>query len=155
MTEVAVRFVDVYPVRWRDGTLEALTLRRSPAVRCGGAWETVHGHIEAGEKPVDAALREFREETGLTPLRCYNLSRLESFYLHRTDQVALIPVFAMVADPAAEVTLSHEHDAHRWLPVAEAVGVLAWPRERRALEDLAVLLAAGDAGALEAVLRVS
>jgi len=32
-----------------------------------GSWETVHGTIEPGETPVQASLRELREETGLVP----------------------------------------------------------------------------------------
>lgn len=129
-------------------------LRRAPSVRCAGAWETVHGHIEEGEAPVAAALRELAEETGLAPIRFYNLSRVESFYLHRLDQVALIPCFSAVVEPAAAVRLSREHDEARWLPIGEAAGAVAWPRERRALADVAVLLAGGDAGRLEDVLRV-
>ncbi len=79
---------------------------------------------------------------------------MESFYLHRTDQVALIPVFAAVIDSRAQVVLSAEHDGWRWLPLADAGCELAWPRERRALEDIAVLLRSGSAGPLEDVLRV-
>ena len=101
-----------------------------------------------------AALRELAEETGLAPTRFYNLSRVESFYLHRVDQVALIPAFAAIVDFGAAVRLSEEHDAFRWLPTAEAMTTLAWPRERRALADLAILLGTGDAGPLEDVLRI-
>jgi len=136
------------------GGLEALVLRRGPAVRCSGAWETVHGHIEPGEAPVAAALRELAEETGLTPIRLYNLSRVESFYLHRLDQVALIPCFAAVVDPTAATRLSAEHDDARWLPIDRAATEVAWPRERRALADVAILLAGGEAGPLDDVLRV-
>jgi predicted NUDIX family NTP pyrophosphohydrolase len=32
-----------------------------------GAWTIPKGQIEAGEEPLDAALREFVEETGMTP----------------------------------------------------------------------------------------
>ena len=134
--------------------METLLLRRSPAVRCTGAWESVHGHIETGERSVDAALRELKEETGLAPVRLYNLSRAEFFYLHRTDEVALIPAFGCVVDPAAAVALSAEHDDHRWVAIDQALKTLAWPRERRAVADLVVLLGSGDAGPLEDVLRI-
>lgn len=129
-------------------------MRRSGAVRCPGAWEAVHGHIEPGETPVAAAVRELREETGCAAERLYNLSRMEAFYLHKTDQIALIPVFAAVLAPEAVVFVSNEHQAARWLPLAQAQRELAWPRERRGLEDVAVLLGSGNAGPLEDVLRV-
>jgi 8-oxo-dGTP pyrophosphatase MutT (NUDIX family) len=39
----------------------------------------VHGHIEDGEHPWQAAQRELQEETGLSPERLYNHSRVETF----------------------------------------------------------------------------
>lgn len=134
--------------------METLLLRRSAAVRCAGAWESVHGHIESGEGAVEAAERELREEAGLVAVRLYNLSRAEYFYLHRSDEVALIPAFAGVVDAEAPVALSSEHDDYRWLGISEALQTLAWPRERRAVADLVVLLGPGDAGPLEDVLRI-
>ena len=57
--------VDVYVLRPVAGGWEALCLRRAPADRSPGTWETVHGHILEGETPVAAAVRELAEETGL------------------------------------------------------------------------------------------
>ncbi|HET7295566.1 MAG TPA: NUDIX domain-containing protein, partial [Gemmatimonadales bacterium] len=101
-----------------------------------------------------AALREIREETGLEPARLYNVSRVEAFYRHRTDAIALIPVFACFVDGAAAARHSAEHDGFAWLAPAAATARLSWPRERRALEDVLSILASGDAGLLEDVLRV-
>jgi dihydroneopterin triphosphate diphosphatase len=129
-------------------------LRRAAGGRCPGSWEAVHGHIEADERPAEAAVRELHEETGLTPLRLYNLSRMESFYLHRTDEVALVPVFVAFMPPDATVRLGPEHDHWEWLAPETARRRFAWPREARALEDILVLLGGGDAGAVEDVLRV-
>ena len=154
MTSFRTAFVDVYPIRGNGRDLEVLTLRRAADGRCAGSWEVVHGSIESGETPAEAALRELREETGLAPERFYNLSRLEAFYRHRTDEVAFIPVFAAFM-AGREVRLSAEHDAFAWLPFADAKPRLAWPRERRALEDIEVLLRDGGAGSLEDVLRIA
>ena len=153
MTTFRVAFVDLYPIRPGPAGLETLVLRRAKAGRCPGAWEAVHGRIEDGESPTQAALRELREETGLAPARLYNLSRVESFYRHAADEVGFIPVFAAFV-PDGEVRLSDEHDAFPWLSLRAAAGRLAWPRERRALDDIEVMLAKGDAGPLEDVLRI-
>jgi 8-oxo-dGTP pyrophosphatase MutT (NUDIX family) len=154
VTDARVRLVDVYVVRRGAAGLEVLVLRRSASVRCPGSWEAVHGHIEPGETPVAAALRELEEETGLSAARLYNLSRVESFYLHRTDEVALAPAFAALVPPGEPVRLSAEHDAFDWPTLEQAVTRFAWPRERRAVTDLQLLLGRGDAGVLEDVLSV-
>jgi len=154
VTSVRVSLLDLYVLRGAAASLECLTLRRAPGGRCPGSWEAVHGHIEPGERPADAALRELREETGLTPLRMYNLSRVETFYQHRKDEVALVPVFVAFVAPEIPVRLGPEHDAHEWLSPAEAGARFAWPRERRALEDAVQLLGPGDGGAVEDVLRI-
>jgi dihydroneopterin triphosphate diphosphatase len=147
--------VDTYALRGVGERLEVLALRRGRAGRCPGSWETVHGTIEPGETPVQASLRELREETGLVPDKLYNLSRTEAFYQHRTDELAVIPVFAAFVAPDATVTLSAEHDRAEWLRARDAAQRFAWPRERRALEDILSMVGGGDAGLLEDVLRVS
>ena len=155
MTHARVAFVDVYVLRRGPRGFEALALRRGPTGRSPGSWETVHGTIEPGETPVGAAVRELREETGLTPARLYNASRVEAFYRHGSDEVALIPVFVAVVAPDREARPSIEHDRVEWLAPAAAAGRFAWPRERRALEDVLSILGSEDAGLLEDVLRIS
>ena len=154
MTSIRVSLVDVYVMRRIDSRMECLVLRRAVGGRCPGSWETVHGHIEPAERPAEAATRELAEETGLTPERLYNLSRVESFYQHRIDEVALVPVFVAIVTDGGEVRLGAEHDRYEWLDAAQAGGRFAWPRERRALADIVALLGSGDAGAVDDVLRV-
>lgn len=154
MTSVRVTLVDLYVLRGSGATIECLLLRRAAGGRCPGSWEAVHGHIEPDERPADAAIRELEEETGLVPVRFYNLSRVELFYQHRGDEVALVPVFAAFVDPAARVRLGPEHDRFEWLAPAAARERCAWPRERRALDDIVILLDKGNAGPLEDVLHV-
>ncbi|HQR16786.1 MAG TPA: hypothetical protein PK948_00365, partial [Gemmatimonadales bacterium] len=69
-------------------------------------------------------------------------------------EVAMIPVFVALVPAGASATLSGEHDAAEWLRVEAARHRLAWPRSRRALDDIVVLLAGGDAGPLEDLLRL-
>lgn len=154
MTSVRVSLVDLYVLRGTGSVLECLVLRRASGGRCPGSWETVHGHIEPGETPADAARRELEEETGLAPERLYNLSRVETFYQHRLDEVALVPVFAAFVARASTVRTGREHDRFEWLAPAEARRRFAWPRESRALDDLLALLGTGDGGPVEDVLRV-
>ncbi len=154
LTRITVSLVDVLVLRGRHAALEALVLRRAAGGRNPGSWEAVHGAIEVGETPVAAALRELREETGLVPVRFYNLSRVESFYRHQHDELAMIPVFvAFVADDATPRT-SAEHDAAEWLSPAAAAARVTWPRLVRSLADAVALLGGGDAGPAEDVLRV-
>lgn len=154
MTSIRVALVDLYVLRGTGGALECLALRRAAGGRCPGSWETVHGHIEEGETPAGAARRELHEETGLVPDRLYNLSRVEAFYQHRLDEVALVPVFAAFVAAGAAVRTGAEHDRFEWLSPAEARRRFAWPREARALDDVVALLGGGDAGPVEDVLRV-
>jgi dihydroneopterin triphosphate diphosphatase len=154
VTSVRTSLVDVYVLRGSGPELECLALRRGSGGRCPGSWESVHGHIEPSEQPAGAAVRELKEETGLVPLRLYNLSRVELFYQHRTDEVALVPVFAAFVVPGAQVQLGPEHEGFEWLSPDAARGRFAWPRERRALDDIVMLLGSGTAGPVDDVLRV-
>lgn len=169
MTDARVEIVDVYvlrfgpepekamagPVRPKAAAgPEVLVLRRAPGLRSPGTWESVHGHVMAGETPVAAALRELREETGLEPARLYNLSRVETFYLHARDLVALIPAFCAVVPAGAAVRTSEEHDRAEWVNPDEAERRFFWPREKRALADALQLFGGGDAGGAEDVLRI-
>ena len=156
MTSLRVSFVDVYLFRLPTmGGMEILTLRRAPSRSRPGSWEAVHGHIEAAEDPVTAAVRELQEETGVSAERMYNLSRVEMFFQHTIDEVALVPVFAVRVSPQAEVRLSDEHDTFEWLAAGEAGTRFTWPRERRAVDDLTHLLGGGNAGPVEDVLGIS
>ncbi len=134
--------------RWR-----VLTLRRATGVRCTGAWELVHGSIEAGERPAAAARREVQEETGLPVERLYSLT-VNPFYLHAQNTVQLAVVFAAIVPPDAAVQLGPEHDAYQWRTPLGATRALQWPREHDAVRYAMWLLRSGDAGHAEDVLLI-
>jgi len=152
MTDIVVGVVDVYVVR---PSWHVLLLQRREGTRCPGSWETVHGHIEvaSGEAPEVAAVREVREETGLAVERLYNVT-VQPFYLHRYGAVQLAVVFAAFVAEDSHVVLGTEHQQAEWLTIDEALARYTWPRSRAALNDIVDLLASGDAGVVEDVLRV-
>ncbi|HLG05666.1 MAG TPA: NUDIX domain-containing protein [Gemmatimonadales bacterium] len=149
-----VAYVDVLVLRGRADELEVLCLRRGPGGRSPGSWEGVHAHIDPGETPVETALRELLEETGLRPLKLYNLSRVESFYRHSSNEVVLVPVFAAFVARDAAVKLSEEHDEYEWLRPQAARSRVSWPRIRREIGFAMRLIGLGDGGPVEDVLRI-
>ena len=153
MTSIEVGTVDVFVIRALVDGWRVLALRRRIGTRCPGAWEPVHGHIEAGEEPEDAALREVREETGLAVDRLY-VVRVQPFYLRKVKRVEMAIVFAAFVAEPAHVTIANEHDDHTWLTVDEAVARYGFPGERASLREIVELLAGGDAGPVDDVMRV-
>jgi 8-oxo-dGTP pyrophosphatase MutT (NUDIX family) len=153
MTELKVGVVDVYVIRpYRDDWL-VLALQRSLGTRCPGSWEAVHGRIEEGERPEQAAVREIREEAGLEVDRLYNVT-CQPFYLHTLGVVQMAVVFAAFVTEDADVRLGVEHQRYEWLSMVKATTRFTWPREREALQHITILLGGGDAGPAEDVLRV-
>jgi 8-oxo-dGTP pyrophosphatase MutT (NUDIX family) len=145
--------VDAYVLRNTRDPWLVLALQRASGTRCPGSWETVHGRMEPGERPEDAAVREVREETGLPVDRLYSIT-CQPFYLHATGVVQVAVVFAAFVREPGAVTLGDEHQRHEWLTMADAATRFVWPREREALTHIQVLLGGGDAGPVEDVLRV-
>ena len=153
MAQVSIGTIDVFVIRPRPAGWRVLVLQRSLDTRCPTAWEAVHGRIEPGEEPEMAAVREVREETGLPVERLYNVT-IAPFYLHKLRTVQLAVVFAAFVGEGSDVTLGPEHQAYEWLPVEEALVRFVWPRERSSLREIVQLLATGNAGPVEDVLRV-
>jgi 8-oxo-dGTP pyrophosphatase MutT (NUDIX family) len=153
MTAISVGTIDVFLIAAEPDVWSVLTLQRALDTRCPTAWETVHGRIEPGESPEQAAVREVLEETGLAVQRLYNVT-VQPFYLHKLATVELAVVFAAFVQRGTEIVLGEEHMRFEWLPPDEALDRFVWPRERSALRDVLHLLRHGDAGPVEDVLRV-
>ncbi|MEM8757307.1 MAG: NUDIX domain-containing protein [Planctomycetota bacterium] len=136
--------VDVYVFR-RSAGAELLQLRRSRAPFVG-AWHPVMGHIENGERAIETALRELHEEIGLARaglVALYQLEQTFPFFLAERDEIMLSPRFAAEVDGSFEPRLNGEHDAHRWVPIADAPDRFVWPGQQHAIDELARFILPG------------
>jgi type II secretory ATPase GspE/PulE/Tfp pilus assembly ATPase PilB-like protein/8-oxo-dGTP pyrophosphatase MutT (NUDIX family) len=150
---VKVNAVDVFVIRPLKPEWRVLAMRRSANATRTGAWEIVHGKIEPGELPEQAAVREVQEETGLPVSRLYSIT-INSFYVPSSKVVMAAVVFAAFVDEPGVVTPGVEHDAHEWLSPADAKARFTWPKSRRILDEVFELLSSGSAGPVEDALRV-
>ena len=136
MPEVRADAIAVYVYR-RTPLLEFLQVRRSAvAGEYEGSWQTIYGGIHPGETATQAALRELKEETGLTPIRMWQVEYLETFYFRPKDYVVMMPVFAVEVPREAQVTLNEEHDNVRWVQEAVVDNFFMWRSQREALHIL-------------------
>ena len=117
------------------GSFEFLQLRRAANDFMGGAWSTVRGTVEEGETGWQAALRELREEAGITPVEFYQVDTVDIFYLHGDDTIWHCPGFCAVVDRDVIVTLNEEHDAYRWTDRSRIDRDFIWPGERAQLAE--------------------
>jgi 8-oxo-dGTP pyrophosphatase MutT (NUDIX family) len=111
-------------------------------LRAYADWDFPKGNIETGEAPIETALREAREETGIADLELefgdtwcdtppYSHKKIARYYLAVTRQERIsLPVSPELGRP--------EHQEWRWVDFSEAgrlirprlVPVLAWAYER-------------------------
>jgi general secretion pathway protein E len=152
-TKIVAGVVEVYVIRHNGGDWRVLALQRAEDTKRPGSWETVYGKIDSGERAEDAAVRELEEETGLEPTALYNVT-VNSFYLHAKRTIQMCIVFAAFVDDDAVVSLGEEHQRSEWLSLDDACERYTWPREAHSLRDAHRLLARGDAGPAEDVLRI-
>jgi dATP pyrophosphohydrolase len=133
-------------VRQTGGALYCV-LRRADE----GWWQWISGGGEGGETPVEAALRETVEETGISG-RLFALSSqarvpVSAFAARAVwpPDLYVIPEyhFAMEA-PSLTVTLSHEHSDVRWVGYEEAYDLLRWQSNQTALWELSERLQKDD-----------
>ncbi|MGP7795309.1 NUDIX domain-containing protein [Sphingomonas sp. CLY1604] len=99
----------------RDGAV-LLAKRAAHKRTYAGCWDFVGGHVEPGETPEQALIREVREETGVTPVRFRPAAAIDDAACGATYHLFLVDAW----DGGEPVMLGDEHDALRWFPAAEA-----------------------------------
>jgi 8-oxo-dGTP pyrophosphatase MutT (NUDIX family) len=110
--------------------------------RDGGSWTLPKGTPNPAETLEETALREVAEETGLEVRIVAPIDRIEYQFvtggarIHKTVHYWLME--ATGGDLAGH---DHEFDEVRWVPFAEAPGLLTFETERALVERAALMLA--------------
>ena len=95
-------------------------------------WSLPKGHIEAGETPEEAAIREVAEETGITSEISRELGVIDFWFMaggkriHKTVHHYLFKEVSGTLTPQES-----EVDEVRWFPLEEIVTRLAYPDEKK------------------------
>ncbi len=98
-------------------------------------WDFVKGHMEPGETEEQTVRRETQEETGIADLVFIPGFRswIQYSYQGPEGPVRKKVIFFTARTATEEVTLSHEHIGHEWLPYEEALRRLTYPKAKRIL----------------------
>lgn len=132
--KIISNLIEAHIFREMNGVIEFLLLKRSPVQYIPNIWQMVSGKIKTDEKAFECALREIKEETGLTPDQLWVVPNVNSLYSAENDSITILPVFAAKIKFESQIQLSEEHVAYKWLSSDEAKMQLAWEGQRKSVE---------------------
>ena len=106
-------------------------------------WSLPKGHVEAGETEPQTAVREVREETGITGEVIGKLGAIDFWFVADGRRVhKTVHHFLLLATGSLELSDEDvEVSEVAWVPMAELSAKLAYADERRLLERVPDLLA--------------
>jgi 8-oxo-dGTP pyrophosphatase MutT (NUDIX family) len=126
--------------RTDDGGLEILLAARR-TLKGNIAWGLAKGHIEEGETPEDAAVREVREETGWDAVIEESLGLTKYFYVWESVRIRkTVHFFLMRAIKGDPADRDDEMEEIRWFPLERALKRAAYRGERDVLLRAADIL---------------
>ena len=129
------------PYRVVDGKLLFCILRRADS----SYWQFIAGGGENGETPIEAAIRETREEIGVELKNIKQLTCIayvpaeviaESKRQHWDKNTYVIPEYSFAFECDSEPLLSNEHSEYKWLTYDEARKLLKWDSNKIAMYEI-------------------
>lgn len=118
----------------RDGQLLVIVPRRR-AADGSRVLGLPKGHIDPGETPLEAAIREVREETGVQAELVGELGEVRYWYQRDGRPVRKAVVFYLLRYLAGD-TADHDDEVEevRWMELLAACAALSYPGEREIAE---------------------
>lgn len=108
-------------------------------------WCLPKGHIEEGETPEDAAIREVAEETGIEADIIQRIGVIDYWFTGDDRRVHKVVHHYLLEARGGRITTEndpdHEAEVAEWIPVADLGTRLAFPNERKMAHVAAQLLA--------------
>lgn len=105
-------------------------------------WSLPKGHLEAGETPQDAAVREVEEETGIRGRVLGALGTVDYWFVAEDRRIHKTVHHYLLAAAGGELSdADAEVDQVAWVPLPELGRRLAYAGERRLVATVAGLLA--------------
>lgn len=100
-----------------------------------GHWDFVKGKIEFGENPTQTALRETKEETGITDLEFIRGFEEKIEYNFQFDGKLIHKqvLFFLAKTKTENITVSHEHLDFTWLNFSEALKKITYQNAKNVL----------------------
>jgi len=135
MNQIKVRVVDCYVYRRTDNGILFLLMKRNLNKIYEHLWQGVAGKIEEGETSSEAAIRELKEETGLSPVNMFVADHVSKFYEVHGDRINLVPVFGIEVDSEI-INLSEEHISYKWVDINEALNTLVWNGQKKGIQTV-------------------
>lgn len=92
------------------------------------------GHPDGNESPLEAAVREVREETGVEVEPIEKLGEIEYTYERKRGPVDKRVAFWLFEYRSGELNPDHEIAEARWMPLEEAAKSLTYEGEREMVQ---------------------
>ncbi len=99
-----------------------------------GSWVFPKGHIDAGETPLVAAVREVEEEAGVTAHAPDPAVSWTTEYQNDRGEARTITWFRLVTDATAPILREAQFPDGEFLPAPQALETLSFAEDRKLLE---------------------
>ena len=105
-------------------------------------WDFVKGKMEKGETPHETAIRETKEETGISDVEFIDgfEEEIEYYFYAENQEIHKKVIFFLGKTETREITLSHEHLDFIWLEFDNALNKTTYENAKKLLKKSKVFL---------------